>query len=271
MKIFVMTDMEGVAGIINREDWVLWDSRYYDTGRKLLTMEVNAAIDGLFEEGADEIHVIDGHGNGGINHLLLDSRVDFVRGFPGPWPFTLDESFDAIVWIGQHAKAGTEYAHIPHTGSHHVIDCRINDISVGEFGQLAFCAASMGVSPIFASGDEAFVKEARELVGNIGTAAVKKGLMPGSGDECTFEEYKDRNTAAIHIHPKKARKFIKEGVKDSLKRFIQSRESFLFPGTEPPYYMVKKYRPSGNKQGYTEKYEHPDNIIKMFNSRGKLI
>lgn len=172
-----MTDMEGVCGILNHDDWVIPTGRYYDEGKKLLTMEINAAIEGFYAAGATDIYVADGHGAGGINHSLLDKRAMFVsRGCPGPWPFNLKKDFDAVAWVGQHAKAGTEYAHIAHTGWFNVLDYRINGISVGEFGQLAMCGSYLGVRSIFASGDEAFTIEASELIDGIETVAIKRGL-----------------------------------------------------------------------------------------------
>lgn len=266
MKIYIMTDLEGVSGVIDRQNWVLWDSRYYEEAKKLLTQEINAAVEGFFEAGATEIHVADGHGYGGINHLLLDPRVYFMRGAHGPYPFNLDRSFDALAIVGQHAKAGTEYAHIAHTGSHHVIDCSINGISVGEFGQFTMCAAALGVRTIFCSGDEAATKEARELIKGIETVAVKKGLIPGTGDECTFEEYCNRNIAAVHMHPEKARKMIREGAARALERFYKDENSFELIKLEPPFKMVTRYRPGGGKHGYTGLKQHPDDIIKMLNS-----
>jgi len=53
---------------------VLRDRRYYEEAKKLLTLEINAAVEGFFKAGATEIYVADGHGYGGINHLLLDQE-----------------------------------------------------------------------------------------------------------------------------------------------------------------------------------------------------
>ena len=194
-----------------------------------------------------------------------------MKGFPDPWPFALDKSYDAIAFIGQHAKASTPYAHIPHTGSHHVIDCTINEVSVGEFHQLAMCGAFLGIRSIFGSGDEAFTKEAEDSVKGIITVSVKRGLMAETGEECTFEEYKDRNIAATHLHPEKARYLIKEGAKKSLSKFYADRNSFELIKIKPPYKMVTKYRPAGGKHGFIEIKEHRDDIIKMLNSKGKII
>ncbi len=78
MKLMIMTDMEGVAGMLNFEDWCVPDGRYYDKGKRLLTLEVNAAIEGFFHGGATEIVVVDGHGNGGIDPELLDERAQLM-------------------------------------------------------------------------------------------------------------------------------------------------------------------------------------------------
>jgi D-amino peptidase len=266
MKIYIMTDIEGVCGIVNFDDWCTPQGRYYEEGKKLLTLEVNAAIDGFMAAGATEILVVDGHGHGAINHLLLDPRAQFMRGpQPGPYPFMLDESFDAMAWVGQHAKAGTEKAHMAHTGSFDVIDFRINGVSVGEFGQMALCGAELGVRSIFASGDEALAQEAAALVPGIETVGVKRGLMPGSGDEYDGEGYKLRNNGAIHLHPEKARQLIRAGAERALRRFAASREQFALLELQPPFRKEVRYRSNGSKPARTVYAEHPDSVIGLLN------
>ena len=117
MKLYLMTDLEGVAGVMNFEDWCTPGTRYYELAKEFLTLEVNAAVEGFFEGGATEITVADGHGPGAISPKLLDRRVELMRGWPTGWPALLDDSCDAVAWVGQHAKAGTEYAHLAHTQS----------------------------------------------------------------------------------------------------------------------------------------------------------
>ncbi|MHB1356122.1 MAG: M55 family metallopeptidase, partial [Anaerolineae bacterium] len=160
MKIFIETDMEGVAGVLDHDTWcqpasASYPGRYYDLGREFLTLEVNAAISGLYEAGASEIIVSDGHGAGGINPALLDSRVWLARGSTIGWPGELDDTFDAVIWIGQHAKAGTPHAHLAHTQWFNYLDQSINGTSIGELGEMALCASELGVPSILASGDEA--------------------------------------------------------------------------------------------------------------------
>lgn len=266
MKVLLMTDMEGVSGIVNFNDWVTPQGRYYEEGKELLTLEANEAINGFMSAGATEILVVDGHGHVGVNNLLLDKRANYLRGpAPGPYPFMLDESFDAMAWVGQHAKAGTEYAQMAHTGSFNVVDYRINDISVGEFGQMAICGASLGVRSIFGSGDEAFVKEANELIEGIETVSVKSGVMPGHGDEYGAEGYRERNNGAIHIHPKIARERIRLGAEKAMRRFVESREQFPLLKLEPPFQREIKYRSDGAKAAYTQYSEHPKSVIGLLN------
>ncbi|MBR4867309.1 MAG: M55 family metallopeptidase, partial [Clostridia bacterium] len=228
MKIAIMTDMEGVAGVVNAIDWIYPDSRYYETGKELLTREVNAAAEGFLAVCPKaEIVVMDGHGPGAINQLLLDPRVEYQRGWgPGPYPLALDRWYDVIAWVGQHPKAGTERGHLCHTQNFDVIDCQINGISVGEFGQCMFVAAACGVTPILACGCKAFAAEAEELVPGIETVTVKEGLMTGSGEECDFDEYRIRNASAIHKHPETSRKLIRDGAERALRRYLDSPESF---------------------------------------------
>lgn len=267
MKVYIMTDLEGCAGVINREDWVLENSKYYEDGKILLTEEINAAVQGLYEAGADEILVADGHGSGGINLMKLDPRVRFLRGFPDPWPFGLDASFDCICHIGQHAKASTERAHICHTGNHYVIDRTINNISVGEFGEMVYCAEELGVTSIFGSGDKAFTEEAEDLVEGIVTVSVKEGLMTGKGLDKTFEATINRNIAAIHLHPIKARELIRNGAYTALRKFISDRDSFrIKKPIQAPYESVMRCRPDKSRPAYTLTYRHESSVIGMLNS-----
>ena len=128
MKLIIMTDMEGCAGVLNFTDWVYPQGRYYEQGKAILTREVNAAIRGFRENGADEILVLDGHGFGGLDLMRLDESVFYQRGFPGPYPIGISGEYDAIAWVGQHAKSGTPFAHMAHTSSLDVLDLRVNGI-----------------------------------------------------------------------------------------------------------------------------------------------
>lgn len=266
MKVAIITDMEGVCGVINFDDWTRPNSRYYEEGRRLLTLEVNAAVDGFFKAGATEVLVIDGHGQGGINQALLDNRTFLQRGFPGPYPFGLERGFDAVAWVGQHAKAGSELAHLAHTAWFNVIDCTINGVSVGEFGQLAMCASFLGIRSVFGSGDEAFTKEAAALIPGIETVSVKRGLVPGSSDELDAEAYRGRNLAAIHLHPEKARELIRDGSFRALSRLRREPGSFPLLELKPPFRREVRYRAEGATPAYRAHTEDASDLIRMLNA-----
>lgn len=259
-----MTDLEGVAGVIDSENWCSPEGRYYETAKELLTREVNAAVNGFFDGGAEEIVVADGHGPGAMNGLLLDPRAQLMRGWPEGFPLELDESYDAVAWIGQHAKAGTEYAHLAHTQNFGMLDYSINGISVGEFGQVAFCAMELGVRPLFGSGDLAFTAEAETLSPGIETVAVKYGTTPGTGATCTAEEYRGRNKAAVHLSPESSRQQIYEG---ALRAITQVREGTQIglPSLKPPYEASVERRPAADKPASSSSATHESSISELIN------
>lgn len=263
MKLYIMTDLEGVAGVMNFEDWCSPGTRYYELAKEFLTLEINAAVEGFFEGGAKEITVADGHGPGAISPKLLDRRVELMRGWPTGWPLLLDDSYDAAAWVGQHAKAGTEYAHLAHTQSLHYVDLSVNGISIGEFGQFAMCASELGVRAIFGSGDEAFTKEAAVLVPGIETVSVKRGTTPGRGDEMTTDQYRRRNYGAIHLHPEKARECIREGAKRAIQH-AQKEDSGLIELT-PPFERICRFRSTADQPRTIARESHPSSFIALMN------
>lgn len=113
---------------------------------------------------------------------------------------------------------------------------------------------------------EAFTKEAAALVSGIKTVAVKRGLTPGSGDEYDTEGYRNRNLAAVHLHPEKARKLIRAGAERALSRFAAKRDSFALPRIEPPFRREVWYRPNGSTPGHRAIAEHPSDFIAMMNN-----
>ncbi|KYH39540.1 MAG: hypothetical protein AYL33_007980 [Candidatus Bathyarchaeota archaeon B63] len=245
MKVYVMTDLEGVAGVINFDDYGTPKGRYYETARELTTNEANAAIEGLIEAGAKEILVVDGHGHGAINPLLLHPSAKLLSGRPLKYPFGCDRSFDAAVIIGQHAKSNTDGGHLSHTFSFEVEELTINGISLGELGCNMLSAAYFGVPTVMVSGDKAACEEALALVPNIEVAPVKEGIKRGSAVGLTGEQNKLFNEAAIHLHPEKACELIRERARRGLERLSEIKPFWL----DPPYELIIKLRPE--KEGKT--------------------
>lgn len=265
MRIFLMTDLEGVAGVRNFQEWTGPDTRYYDVARMLLTEEVNAAVDGFFAAGAEYVLVADGHGPGAVDVTRLDPRADLLRGWARGWPVGLEEDdFDAVAWVGQHARSRTPFSNMAHTQSCAYLELSVNGIAIGEFGQLALCAGERGVRAIFAAGEAALAKEAQALAPGIETVAVKRGTIPGRGDECSREEYARRNHGAVHVHPVRARQMIREGARRAVER--ARSEDFGIVRLQPPYRRTVVMRHSS--QFPYRRYavdEHPDSIAALLN------
>ena len=252
MKIYIMTDMEGCAGILNHDDWVLPTGRFFDTGREILTEETNAAIEGFLAGGATEILVVDGHGAGGIDPLRLHPAAQLNRGAPKPvWPWLLDKTFAGVAWVGQHAKAGTDFSHITHTGWFDVVDLSVNGLSIGEYGQLALCGMELGVPAIFAAGEQALCDEAAALTPGVVTVAVKRGIL----------KYRAAKLSAVHLSPVVARQRIRAGAQAAAEKLHKSPTAFRYPVLPPPY--ASRARRRG---GVAEKVaEHPTSLIALFN------
>lgn len=265
-RVYIMTDMEGVAGVLDSENWCKPEGRYYELGKEFLTAEVNAAIEGFARGGATEFLVADGHGHGGINPKLLDRRAELARNWaPPPYPFSLDKSFGYAAWVGQYAMSRTENAHLVHTGSFGVFETTINGTPVGEFGEMALCATQLGVRVIFGSGDLAFTKEAQALVPGIETVAVKRGTTPGRGDECDRDAYAKRNLAAIHYQPNRAREMILAAAERAIRR-AKTDASFGILTLKPPFERVTVLRRQGDQPKRIGRSSHPSDGIALMNA-----
>jgi D-amino peptidase len=246
MKIMIVTDLEGVAGVQNFEDWCSPGGCYYDKAKRLLTLETNAVIEGFFAGGATEIRVVDGHGPGAIDPELLDERVELQRGAASPvWPFTLDRTFDGIGWVGQHAMSRTPFSHISHTGTFSVFETTVNGIPVGEFGYFALAAAELGVPVIFAGGEEAFAREAENFSPGVVTVSVKRGCNSEEGlDDVTEEVYSRSKLSAIHLSPARARALLRAGAQTAMEKLMKDPASFHTTAVTPPYEIITRFRKS---------------------------
>ena len=270
MRVYIMTDLEGVAGVLDSVNWCLPDSRYFDKAKALLTREVNAAIEGFAAGGATEFLVADGHGPGAIDVDLLHPKAELARNWPPgkAYPFSLDDTYDFAAWVGQHPKAGTVGGHLCHTGSMVVRDLAINGVSMGEFGEMALCATELGVRTIFAAGCEAFTHEARDLVPGVETVAVKRGSQTLPGHNCPAVAYRLHNTSAVHLAPEEARARIQAGARKALER--AQVEDFGLIKMAPPYRRVTVFRSDETNPPRIRREEHPSSAIGLLNSSGPI-
>jgi len=168
IRVFVSVDMEGIGGIGTGKMTNSGGGKDYETGRELMTSEVNAVVEAIFSMGPAEILVNDSHGDmQNLLHTRLDPRVEYIQGNIKPLGMVqgLDDSFDAAIFIGYHARAGTEGGFLAHTGSGSVQGVWINGVEVGEGGMNAYYAGSHGVPVVLASGGATFAAQFAELTG----------------------------------------------------------------------------------------------------------
>jgi D-amino peptidase len=203
LKVFISVDMEGVAGLIH------WDETSeggadYPLFRRLMTEEANAAIAGALDAGATEIVVRDSHGSArNILPDLLRPEARLLRDWSSPLSMMegIDRTFDAVAFVGYHARAGTPDAVLKHTMSLSLTDVILNGVRMPEGGWNAAIAGHFDVPVVFLSGDSAICRQIREVIGPIETAAVKEGL----------------GSAALMLHPTKAQEMIRKGVAAALR------------------------------------------------------
>ncbi len=204
MKIYILTDMEGVSGVVDSVNFASPTGKYYDKACEFLTKEINAAVEGALEAGADEIQVMAGHG--GSTSIKIDMLRPEAKLISGEWhyPAGLDKTFDAMFLIGNHAMEGTIDGNMNHTfSSKHVHSMKLNGKFIGEIGMTALMAGWFNVPTVLVSGDEAACREARAIIPGIVTAPVKKGLS---------------QFAAISLQPEKARELIRARAKEAVAK-----------------------------------------------------
>jgi D-amino peptidase len=209
MKVFIVSDMEGVAGITKWQQ-VSGGEAMYEEGRKLYTGEINAAVRGAKAAGATEVVVMDCHGAGKgwtFNSLIpeeLDPDCEYV--VQNEWTeYTefLEGGVDAALFVAMHAMAGTRDGVLAHTVSGSSWwRLRFNGVEVGETGINAALCGTWGCPVLLVTGDEASCREGRTLLGDgVTTVAVKQGLGRFS---------------ARQFPARRARELIEEGARKAL-------------------------------------------------------
>ncbi|MBQ3169654.1 MAG: M55 family metallopeptidase [Clostridia bacterium] len=220
MKIYISVDMEGISGI-NCPDYVSKGTYLYPAGQRLMTEDVNAAVRGAFDAGADEVIVADMHGaSGNILVENLDPRALFLAGTPHQprFPF-LDETVDGVFLVGYHAMAGTLQGNLEHTmSSASWFRYTVNGTAFGEIEIDAAIAGECGVPVVMVSGDDKLCEESIKMLGNIEAAMVKQGLGRQS---------------ALCLSPEYGRKRVYESAKKAVERLVAGEKFPLFKVDSP--------------------------------------
>lgn len=179
MKVYISADLEGIGGILTKEQVTKGFAEYNEACR-LLSLEVYHLVEGLVLSGVDEVCVYDAHGTG-INILYdyMHPKAKYIMGYSHPgerFPF-LDSTFDFIILQGYHAMAGTEKAILDHTySSADIHNIYVNGKRAGEIYIDALVASETGVPVALVTGDDKAVAEALDVMPWVKTCETKKAV-----------------------------------------------------------------------------------------------
>jgi D-amino peptidase len=221
MKILIACDMEGISGVTS---WDHVDPSHseYQRFRRIMTADVNAAIEGAFTGGADEVIVTDGHWNG-TNIVIedLDRRAKLNTGL-GTSKLSMmegiDGTFAGVIFVGYHARASSPLGVLDHTWSTKISNVWLNEKLVGEYGLNAALAGSFGVPVIMISGDQTACGQAEELIGEIEKAVVK--IATG-------------RYSATCLPPVKAQELIRTSASNAVQRLIKKDNPKPYVASSP--------------------------------------
>jgi D-amino peptidase len=220
MKIYISIDMEGITGIVHGEQLVP-EGKDYNAGRKLYMNDLQAAIDGAFDAGVDEILVNDAHGT--MRNIIIEDLDERVKIIAGPASSkqlvqtdAVDSTFDGAFLLGFHAKAGTADGVMSHTWVGHIKEIRINGNVLGETGINGALFGFYKVPVLLATGDNALVAEIQDTMPWVRTVAVKEAIG---------------RAAAICLPPKATYKLIRETARESIVN-MKDAKPFLI---DPPF------------------------------------
>lgn len=226
LKVMIQADFEGIAGVVTFDE-IYPGHIHFLRNCELLTNEVNAAVEGALAAGATEIIVRDGHSaNISIDPIRLNPKAKLIRGRKPNTPETMvigiDSTYDALLFIGAHARAGIPEGVLSHTMSLKVVEFKINGIPISEAAFNSLYAGQFGVPVVFVAGDSETSREAKETFGeNIVTTITKEPIG---------------RTCAINYSPQKVCRQIKKDVEKALRN-IDNGKVFKM---DKPYKMDLK-------------------------------
>ncbi|MFF8314465.1 M55 family metallopeptidase [Streptomyces lydicus] len=226
MKIFVSSDMEGTAGVVDWEQCRASGDRYAYFC-ELLQAEVNAAIDGARAAGATAFLVNDAHGAmANLRPDRLAGRARYLSGRHKPLYMMqgLDSSFDGVFFVSYHGSMDGAASALSHTYNPRAIaGVRLNGVSAGESGVNALVALGHGVPVVLITGDRTTAEQAAPFCPGIGAAVVKDSVS---------------RFAADSLHPEEAREVIAEAAREAVLRLPDAAP----PAIELPATLSVRFR-----------------------------
>ncbi|MFD8008200.1 M55 family metallopeptidase [Streptomyces mirabilis] len=163
MKILISADMEGATGVTWPAD-VLPGTPQWERCRPMFTSDVNAAVLGFFDGGADEVLINEAHWS--MRNLLLeqlDDRAEMITGRHKTLSMVegvQHGDVDGIAFVGYHTGAGTEgvlaHTYLPNS----ITGVWVNDVRASEGLLNSHVVAEYGVPVVLVTGDDLTCEDA---------------------------------------------------------------------------------------------------------------
>lgn len=207
MKVWMSLDMEGVAGIVDWDQCRPGSGATYVLGCELLLDEVNAAIEGAIAGGATEIVLNDSHSRmANLDPRTIAGKAQYISGRHKPRYMMegLDDSFDAIFFVGYHGSISGRPSTMSHTYNPEVFSgAKVNGSYVGESGINAIAADHFGVPIAFVSGDQVTWEETAPFAAGAAHVVTKQSITRAS---------------AKNLHPAESCRLIRAGAQQAVER-----------------------------------------------------
>ncbi|MEU3853424.1 M55 family metallopeptidase [Streptomyces sp. NPDC029554] len=163
MRILISADMEGATGVTWPDD-VIPGASPWERCRSLFTSDVNAAVLGFLDGGADEVLINEAHAT--MRNLLLeqlDERAQLLTGRHKALSMVEGVQYgdvDGVAFVGYHAGAGMEGV-LAHTYlANSITGVWLNDVRASEGLLNAHVAAEFGVPVVLVTGDDVACEDA---------------------------------------------------------------------------------------------------------------
>ncbi|MFG2410287.1 M55 family metallopeptidase [Streptomyces goshikiensis] len=176
MKILISADMEGATGVTWPED-VIPGASQWERCRGLFTSDVNAAVLGFFDGGADEVLINEAHWT--MRNLLLeklDARAELLTGRHKTLSMVegvQHGDVDGVAFVGYHTGAGAEGV-LAHTYlANSITGVWVNGVRASEGLLNAHVVAEYGVPVVLVTGDDLTCMDAAGYAPDAVTVAVK--------------------------------------------------------------------------------------------------
>lgn len=206
MRVYISMDAEGISGIYKLGQ-VMPSHKEFEWAQKMMANDINAAVEGAYRAGAEQVIVNDAH-NAGNNLLIdqLDERVDLISGGIRPLQMAQGAELgcDAALLIGYHRRKGAKGV-ISHSYAYGtMVEMRLNGKLISEHDLIGMCIGAYGIPVVFLSGDNLVIEDAKESIPGIYTVETKVAIS---------------NNAALCHHPKRNAKAITETVEKALRNY----------------------------------------------------